>query len=217
MFASSCGVSNSVPSTETETLPVTEGKDSNAKYAPVLVPSTETGVGNKIVAKKVVEPQSEISEKVSQDPQLMTIAKGSPAMEAIKAPDPVMVEVPPSLQAVNEIALLRSVPADILDKTRGGRPNAGGRVGGNIPEWVGAGNHRGAMVLLVVGIALKNAKDVEDAWRGVEETFQHQDAEGHLGADAGSDAFWMSWMNHGLVLLFSKANSQINTGPRFRL
>ncbi len=108
--------------------------------------------------------------------------------------------------SVAELELLQSMPASILARTRGERPNADGLLGGNQTGTFVADLQRRAMDLMEVGIALRNDTDVADAWRAVEATYQRQTAAGDFGTGTNGNAaysmhFWLAWSNHAILLL----------------
>jgi hypothetical protein len=114
----------------------------------------------------------------------------------------------------NEVGLLRLMPPEIIDRIGGaGRPDANGLIGSNRPDWLHVAFQRGVMIYMIVSAARNDGPRVDDAWRAVDVSFDHQlegggfemgdfgDLEIQPGDDASGVSFWMAKLCHGLVVL----------------
>ncbi len=102
----------------------------------------------------------------------------------------------------DELALLKSMPADIIVQTKQEIPGADGYVGGNSAANFRADNQRTAMFTLVVGIVNGIDAYVDAGWRAIDVTYQHQTAAGDFGQEgANACHFFVAWSNHAMNLL----------------
>ncbi|MEM7532294.1 MAG: DUF4832 domain-containing protein [Chloroflexota bacterium] len=120
--------------------------------------------------------------------------------------------LPPIADNLTEYNLLATLPADLINQTRGGRPDENGLVGSNIPTFQGSHYQRGAMDLMTAGIVTGNDTDVADGWRAIDAAFTRQRISGESpgnftneatgGGDTPQDVgFWLAWLNHAVYLL----------------
>jgi hypothetical protein len=85
-----------------------------------------------------------------------------------------------------EYQLLRSIPPDRFRALIGdSRPDGRGFNGTNAraARWIEAGTQRGSCRAVIVGVVTDDLAYADDAWRGIEETFAHQRADGGFEAN----------------------------------
>jgi hypothetical protein len=83
--------------------------------------------------------------------------------------------------AVREYDVLRSFPEGRLAAlTSSDKPNAQGFTGSNrmAGKWMGAGTQRGSCRAVITAVVAGDLAAADDAWRGIEVTFEHQRADG---------------------------------------
>lgn len=105
-----------------------------------------------------------------------------------------------------ELAMLRRLPPEMLARLRGGRADARGYVGyqQTRTEFTAA-HQRGGTYTLAMGVVLKRPEWIDEGWRVIDATFDHQNSDGSLGDpipdQATSTAFFLCFCARALGLL----------------
>jgi len=126
-----------------------------------------------------------------------------------------------------DVELLRKMPVEQLSRIAFiGLPDAKGLVGRNRDGWLHARMQASGAFYLAAAAALANPKAIDDAWRTVDATFEHQTAEGNFQAGAflgnlptASDdlvgvSFYLADLCHALLVV---QNCQLADSYRARI
>ena len=115
--------------------------------------------------------------------------------------------------AARHLVLLKTIPCDSLLLAGDGEPGADGLIGHNRGGYRSPAFQRDAARLLIAGVACGDKKRIDDAFRGVDVVFAHQEAPGHFGGDKtpGGVAFWLCELNQALLVL-----DESQFGPAYR-
>lgn len=116
-------------------------------------------------------------------------------------------------RAVSELALLRSLPVEVVERWRGGSADARGYVGFQQQQKeFEAGNQRGGMYTMAMGVVLKRQPWIDEGWLVAEATFAHQQEDGSLGDVANdkatTNAFFLCWFARAMSLLAESGPSE---------
>lgn len=103
----------------------------------------------------------------------------------------------------SEYELLQKLPLAVVEKMRGGKPDANGMVGHNQEKgYLGAEYQRGTMETLIAGAVAGNKDWIEEGFRVVDATFARQDAKGGFGDKAPTGgAFWITALARAFLVL----------------
>ncbi len=125
-----------------------------------------------------------------------------------------VLTIPVSAQ---ELALLKKMPADLLQNTGGARPDAAGMVSYNQQGFKSPEFQRGAMHYMVRAIIRGDERGVDEAWRAIDATFRQQTEVGSFsrtGAPHGGPsavAFWLAELDQALLIL-----RESDLGPKYQ-
>lgn len=105
--------------------------------------------------------------------------------------------------AARHLAILKTIPYDSFKLAGGSEPAADGLIGHNRGGYRSPAFQRDAARLLISGAACGDKKSIDDAFRGIDVVFSHQDASGHFGGDKTPSgvAFWLCELNQALLVL----------------
>jgi hypothetical protein len=120
---------------------------------------------------------------------------------------PVLFLLVTASASAQELVLLQKIPQDLYRFTGGARPDANGLSSYNQKGFKSPEFQRGAMQYMIRAILRNDDRCVEEGWKAIDATFQHQEANGSFsrpGAPHGGPsalAFWLADLNQAILVL----------------